>query len=298
MTDKTVTRKILRSIENIPMLSPSAAHLLALCEDCDHGLMDIIKIVKNDSVLTARLLRTANSPAYCRTMAITSVDRAVSLLGEDIVVSLALEEATTSVFHRQLTGYESGQEDLWRHDIKTAIAAKKLNRYVADRQSTELAFTSGMLHDLGKSVIADWLGRSPEQKNIIENIEKGRFNDFLEAEEKILGLTHAQAGFAVAKRWGLPTPLASVILYHHAPSYAQKQFRPLCYIVHLADFVAMMGGSGTGSDSLRYRMDTDILRYIPIGEDDLAVLFLEVEEEYKSTIASIKGMEEKSQPDC
>jgi len=294
MTLKTVTRKILRSIDTIPMLSPSAAHLLALCEDCDHGLMDIIKVVKNDTLLTARLLRMANSPAYCRTMAITSVDRAVSMLGEDIVVSLALEEATTSIFNRQLTGYESGQEDLWRHYIKTAIAAKKLNRFVADQQSVELAFTSGLLHDLGKSVIADWLGRSPEQKNIIENIEKGWFSDFLEAEEKILGLTHAEAGFAVAKHWGLPTPLASVILYHHAPSHAEEQFRPLCYMVHLADFVAMMGGSGTGSDNLRYRMDRDILRYIPIGEDDLAVNFLEVEEEYKNTLASIKKAEEEN----
>lgn len=267
-----------QKIADLPQLSGSASHLLALEQDEEHSLADIVNIIKNDAVLTSRVLKVVNSAAFARSVEIHAIDRAVSLLGEDLVVSTALNEAAGLLVGKQLVGYASEEGGLWRHNLKTALAAKILAGKARQAVNPELAFTCGLLHDLGKAVISDYLQQTAGK--IRQAIEQGKFPDYLAAERAILGIDHAEAGYQLCTRWQLPSPLPEACRYHHHPAAAPAPWQTLLYVIHLADIVAMLSGVSTGADALQYKLDREYEKYIELDETGLAQVMLAVEREF------------------
>ena len=272
-------------IKSSPMLSASASRLLQLTSNPEHDLMDVVNLVKTDANLTARVLKVVNSAAFGLINEITSIDRAISYLGERIIVSIALGDCAGKLFKKELAGYEAAGGDLWKHDLRTAIAAREVVVQGEMEISPDLAFTAGLLHDIGKALISDYLKDSaPEAIKLITAHDSA---DYLDAEEKLIGFDHTQAGFELAKAWQLPEELAEAILYHHTPAEASEAFRPLVYAVHLGDNIAMMGGFGTGSDSMRYRLDANYTDYISLTPNTLASIMLTVDSEFDKLEQSI-----------
>ena len=272
-------------VKAVPMLSPSASRLVQLSSAPDHELGEVIDLVKTDANLTARVLKVVNSAAFGLINSISSVDRAVSFLGERIVVSIALGDCASKLFEKQLDGYEAAGGDLWKHDLRTAIAAREVVVQTKLAISPDLAFTAGLLHDIGKALISDYLRGTASEA--IQLISAQDSKDYLDAEERIIGFDHTQAGFELAKEWRLPEELAEVILYHHHPADASEEFRPLVYAVHLGDNIAMMGGFGTGSDSMQYRLDSNYSKYISLGPNTLASVILTVDMEFEKLTGSL-----------
>ena len=91
-------------------------------------------------------------------------------------------------------------------------------------------------------------------------------------------------------RFHLPEELAEVILYHHQPANASEEFRPLVYAVHLGDNIAMMGGFGTGSDSMQYRLDADYIQYLELSPATFEKVMLTVDIEFKKLEESLNNM--------
>jgi putative nucleotidyltransferase with HDIG domain len=281
-----ITKEDLQKIvKTVPMLSPSASRLLQLTSVPDHELMDVISLVKTDANLTARVLKVVNSAAFGLLNEISSVDRAISYLGERIVVSIALGDCASKLFEKKLDGYEAEGGDLWKHDLRTAIAAREVVVQTALGISPDLAFTAGLLHDIGKALISDYLRGTASEA--IQLISAQDSSDYLDAEEKMIGFDHTQAGFELAKEWQLPGQLAEVILFHHYPGNAAEEFRPLVYAVHLGDNIAMMGGFGTGADSMQYRLDPNYTKYITLGPNTLANVILTVDMEFDKLAGSL-----------
>lgn len=275
-------------IKSVPMLSASASRLLQLTSNADHELMDVVNLVKTDANLTARVLKVVNSAAFGLLNEITSIDRAISYLGERIIVSIAIGDCTGKLFEKELSGYEAAGGDLWKHDLRTAIAAREIVVQSGMEASPDLAFTAGLLHDIGKSLISDYLqGTAPEAIDLISSQDS---LDYLEAERKIIGVDHTQAGFELAKAWQLPEELAEVILYHHQPAHASEEHRPLVYAVHLGDNIAMMGGFGTGSDSMQYRLDPKYTEYMTISPKTLDKVMLTVDMEFEKLQESLNSI--------
>ncbi|MBU0484931.1 MAG: HDOD domain-containing protein [Proteobacteria bacterium] len=275
---KSIKDDILKAIREVPLISPSASQLLEISNDPDHGLVDLVNIVKHDAPLTAQLLRIVNSAAFSRRAEITSIDRALSLLGEDMVVGMVLADAASHLFDSSLEGYGGAKGDLWEHNLRSAVAAKKIAAYSKTRVNGDTSFTCGLLHDLGKAIISDYLKNTPAE--IIPAIAQGKFNNYSAAEQEILGLDHAEVGLELARYWQLPEPLPSVIGYHHKPDQAPSEIKPLAYVVHLGDIIAMLSGGGTGSDNLFHGLVPEYVDYIDLNNDDLALVVIEVNEEF------------------
>lgn len=283
-----ITQEELQQIVNaVPMLSPSASRLLQLSADPDHDLMDIIDLVRNDANLTARVLKIVNSSAYGLVNQITSIDRAISYLGERIIVSIAIGDSAGKLFEKELSGYQAASGDLWKHDLRTALASREIVVQSETGISAELAFTAGLLHDIGKALISDYLSDSVE--DAVKLISSEDSLDYLEAEKQLIGFDHTRAGYELAKTWDLPDELAEVILHHHDPTKAKEEFRTLVYAVHLGDSIAMMGGFGTGADSMRHKLDPGYSEYITIGPKTLANVMLTVDIEFEKIEESFSG---------
>lgn len=123
----------------------------------------------------------------------------------------------------------------------------------------DLAFTCGLLHDIGKAIISGHLVEIAE--NIKNGISEGRYSDYMDAEEILFGMDHAQVGHVLAQHWKLPPVLQEVILHHHQPENASPEHQVLVYAVHLGDALSMMAGYNTGSGELKHQISG--------GEQDL-----------------------------
>ena len=292
MTATPDRTEIIKAIKNVPLLSSSAAKLIEITSDPDFELGQLIDVVKCDSALTARVLKVVNSAAFGLVHAISSIDRAISYLGTRAIVSIAIEESAGPLFEKKLDGYESQRGDLWRHDLRSAIAAREVARCTKTELPPDMAFTAGLLHDIGKAVLSDFLHGTCQE--VLEDIEQQKITDYLQGEQGRLGINHTEAGYELAKQWKLPEPLQMAILHHHQPLEAPEEFRPLVYAVHLGDIITMMGGCGTGADNLQYHLDKNYVDYFDLAKDDLYLIMLTVEEEFTKLAQSFSDSKENS----
>ncbi len=270
---------ILKVISEVKILSPSAAALLEVASRENHDLKDIVNVIKHDAALTAKTLQLVNSAAFALQSKISDLERAISYAGENYLVSLVMTEAAEMIYDCDLAGYEGQTGNLWSHNMVTALASKRIAELSKEPINSNVSFTCGLLHDLGKAIVSDFLKGSSAQ--LLDSLDKGEVDDYASAEEQLLGIDHTQAGYALAMHWNLPEPLPSAMRYHHAPSLAPEEHRSLVYAVHLGDMVAMMTGHDTGADALRYQLDSHYSNYINLNENDLAKIILDTDSDFK-----------------
>ena len=284
----TVPAHITDAIKRINPLSDSAVRLMSIIGNREHTLQDVVRIVETDSTLAARILRTVNSAAFGLTNSVDSVNRAVSYLGDKTVAGIALEICASSLYQSPLDGYMTGKGQLWRHCLRTAIASREIAKHSKSDTNPEVAYTAGLLHDIGKSVLDEWL--SKRAPITFEALDAGE-EDFQEAEKSLIDTDHAEAGALLISAWGLPRSLQEAVRHHHSPSQASEEYSALTYAVHLGDFLAMMGGTGTGIDTLQYTLDPAYGEYFTIDPHELDRVSFQVGQEYAKTIAALGDAE-------
>ncbi|MDH4333325.1 MAG: HDOD domain-containing protein [Desulfobulbaceae bacterium] len=195
-------------------------------------------IIGQDPMLTARILRVANSPAYGSAKKISSVTRAVTVLGFNEVRNLVVALSLSGSFSSDLGSDEFSVRQLWLHLVATARVAQILARQIPALKPDEM-FTAGLIHDLGRVLSCLYL--QEEMRQIIET-SRNEGLSILEVEQRH-GLSHAEVGTFLAVKWGFSDLLASVVRYHHAPTGAGKHEQAAA-LVFLADGIAKKLGLG------------------------------------------------------
>lgn len=280
-----ITEKIIRDVKMIPPMSKTATELLNITMDESHTVDDIVRVVASDPMLTGQLLKIANSAVYARRNAVDSIATAVSYLGNKLVVGIALGASCACIYEAKLEGYESESGDLWLHCLRTAIASKEFAKYTGKKVDANVAYTAGLLHDIGKAILSVYL--ADKLVEIREIFADSAPKDFCEVEKKLAGVDHCELGVILGKHWNLPETIKSVIRYHHHPALAPQEYRAICYTVHLADTVAMMAGNGTGVDTLHYSLDNSYDQYIDIDRNELDRMLLMLGLEFGKTSTAL-----------
>lgn len=200
-------------------------------DDPDHDAARLGEIISHDPALTAKILRVVNSAYYGMPAKIERVSRAVSIIGERELHSLLLASAAVETLNR-IPNQLVNIADFWRHSVFTGIIARLLGRQCHVLHNERL-FVAGLLHDIGKLVIYH---HAPElaEKVLLQAAETNGF--LFEAEQNILGFTHAEVGGALAQAWNLPPMLVEAVRCHHQPDQAEAH--PLeAALVHIANSV-------------------------------------------------------------
>ncbi|MBF0245407.1 MAG: HDOD domain-containing protein, partial [Planctomycetes bacterium] len=165
----------------------------------EHSVADAVRIVETDPALTALVLRTVNSAAYGLRVSIESVKRAVSFLGSTAVLGIAMNQSAGGLFNKPLEGYDSARGALWAHCLRTAIGARELARACGIRMDQDAAYTAGLLHDIGKAVLDEWLAGETEE--LVRQAEAAEEN-FDREEREHLHTDHAEVGALLLEEWG------------------------------------------------------------------------------------------------
>ena len=206
----------LSHLDTLPTLSPVAIKLLQITADPDSGADDVVRALRGDQSLTAKILQVANSPVMGGGGKVTTLDRAVVCLGFKAIRNIALAVKVFEALPVPAPGGEAGRftpVEFWKHSLGVACAARRL---AAMRKEIgvdpEEAFVAGLLHDLGKVALHAVFPKAYER--IASRAEETRA-DIADCERAVLGVDHTVAGRHLAKRWGLPRVFQDVIWLHH-----------------------------------------------------------------------------------
>lgn len=281
------SKELIKRIRAIPFLSESAMTLISVMGDREHNVADVTRVVECDPILTAKVLNVVNSAAFAISNNIDSIMRAISLLGDKTVVGIAMGLCAENVFFEDLEGYASAGGELWKHCLKCAIASREIANYSKEVVSPDLAYTAGLLHDIGKSIMSDYLKGSTEI--IINDINTIENRSYIEEEKYLVGTDHSEVGVLLSAHWNLPLVLRSVIRHHHLPAVAPDEYKSLTYVVHLGDMIAMMEGAGTGMDSMRYSLDNGYTDFIELSPTAFEKIMFKVSVEFEKTASALGG---------
>lgn len=231
LTPEQIKNKV-QSIIQLPALPSVSMEVVEMVDNPKTSASQLGKVISSDQALTAKVLKIANSPFYGFPKKISTIDFAIIVLGFDalkeVVISISLVNALQGKGNKYFN-----EKTFWDHSIFTGAIARRLARDLNYRVSGEV-FVGGLLHDMGISVLSRYF--SNEFKRIVEVARETELT-FLESEESILGVTHAQVGGWLAERWNLPDHLMEVISHHHNPTEAQQNPN-LVAIIHCADVLA------------------------------------------------------------
>lgn len=264
-------RKATESVLSLPTLPLVASRMLQMVDDPNLSSGALGKALSEDQVLTARILKLANSSYYGFPRRIATVNLAVVVLGFEAVKDLILSVAVMDLFRNGRRDSRFDLAQFWDHSVRVAAASRQLARILRWRAVGE-AFTAGILHDIGKVVLHQYQP-VPFEEALRRMAEDGV--PHLEAELDVLGATHAEVGAWLVEKWNLPTTLVQAVRYHHTPGEADPDHAAHAALLHLADVFSHRLGHGNGAGaSTRLDVDPDALRILVsegliVGADDL-----------------------------
>ena len=243
------TNKLVLNYNDIPAMPNVMVKALNVIKDEASGINDLADVMCYDQALTTQVLRLVNSAYYGFAQQITSINKALPLLGMDqaknIIITFAMKPMLTS----------RGGKALWEHSIRAAIGAEYLAREFKIMDPSE-AFVIGFLHDIGKMVLT--VKNSMVYKKVVELVEKGA--NIIDVENMFFGSNHADVGFLLAKKWQLPIVVINGIKYHHQPQ--QSSMANFVYLIYIADIL----GQEQDKDVV---LDPEIMKNSNIQLDDV-----------------------------
>ena len=237
-SDRLTAKREVRRIKNLPTIPGVVAKISRMVENPEAGVAEIGRLITQDQVLSAKVLRMANSAFFGMSRKISSIPQALMILGLDVVKGLVLTSSVFDMIQKSMTG-------LWEHSIGCAAAAGAVAQTLG-RGDAEEILVAGLLHDLGKVVLALNL---PDDLKLIHAQSSARRMSFHEAETAVLDFHHGEIGQWLAEHWNLPDSLAEPMRLHHHPERAVS-YPETTAIVHIANSVIRGWGYGYAGDTL------------------------------------------------
>lgn len=180
----------------------------------DASLNNVSKIISQDITMTAKILQLVNSAFFGLPANISSPMQAVNYLGINIIKSLVLYIKLFSLFKVDKAS-NIYLNELWNHSIKVGNLSKILvEKETSNKEMQEDAYIAGLLHDIGKLLVMS----NKEYFTMIMHFMKENNMSYDEAEESVIGTTHADIGAYLLGLWGLPQRIVEAVAYHHKPS--------------------------------------------------------------------------------
>jgi putative nucleotidyltransferase with HDIG domain len=239
-------KRIQATITKMPSLSTTVVKVLETCNDPRASANDLKRVISLDPVLTGRVLKLINSAYFAIGKPITSLTRAIIMLGVNTVKNLALSFAILTNMQGSGSFHAFTTNQFWLHCLGVGVVAKTLaaaNGHSPAEQ--EEYFVAGLLHDLGKLPLNK---QFPEEYFQVSKIAEKENKPFFLGEDMMLGLDHCRVGEMIAQKWRLGDGLIETLAHHHNPDGCNDGSRNLVTYVSLANQLTLKMEIGEAGD--------------------------------------------------
>jgi len=258
---------IIENMPNLPTMPSIVMEALNIIGNPKSNINQLSDTISKDIALTTQILKLVNSAYYGFPSQITTINKAMALLGLNKIKSLIMSVAVQPMM---MSCYGAS---LWEHSIRCAVGCQVLSESLGLSESDE-AFVMGLLHDIGKTILVI------HNKKTVDEIDKlvkvGA--DRLTAEKMMFGYDHTEIGQKLVDKWRLPLIISSCVRYHHTPHLSDNL--SAVSIVYVADKISQ--------EQLKYPvLDLDIVDSLDFDIPDPIALREKVFEMSKSIISAL-----------
>ena len=266
---------ILRSIKRVPAFPQTIQKVTELLRNDDYSVQQVAQVIKYDQAITANILRMGNSAYFGARSRIGTLDEAVMYLGKENIIRAVQTSGVSRFYKKAAEGYVSQANDLWTHSVSVGLLSQILYRKIYHEEQPVL-YTAALLHDVGKVILGEYVHKSFSK--IVELVGKDGCS-FLEAEEKLFGINHAEIGGKIAEQWNFPEEISSAIRTHHRPDLLADHEAVFPWLIYLADQIGSMMGVGGGQDGLAYRAVSEVAVRFQLRDKDIEASMVQLFED-------------------
>jgi len=237
-------RERIQNIGSLPTLPKVATEVISMAGNPEISIKEIASVISKDPSLSAKILKVANSAFYGLKQRVATIQLALVILGLKKIKNLVIGISVFKTFPIRPGHSTFDREKFWEHSVGCGQIAKILATLLGCEMDGE-EFVAGLLHDIGK-IVLDQFFHNEFTKVVDSTFEKDI--PMIEAEEEVLGTTHAEIGSWLAEEWKLPLSLVETISFHHQPQKAVLN-PTLTSLIRLSDLFCKAKGIGFSGDT-------------------------------------------------
>ena len=238
-------QEVIQNLGELPPLPQVATRVIRISAASDTSSEELKNLIRTDQALSTQVLKIANSAMFGRVREVTTLTQAIMTLGFSTTRSVVLACSVKHLFNRGPAGIQ--ERILWEHALVSALTGGAISKALRVASAEEV-FLAGLIHDIGKSVLAL---KFPEAYGALLRSLQNQGGDGLSVELDTFGFDHAMVGEALLRSWNITEGIEEVVRWHHDPQEASADHRPVVALVALGNQVALDLQVGIGSpDSL------------------------------------------------
>ncbi len=267
MEKNELLAKIYSQVDELPTLPVVLPKLLSLMGDEKTSATHIADAISHDPSLTSKIIKVANSAYYGFSQEISSLERAIPLLGFNMVRSLAL---SIGVIDGLPSGKDSpyfSREGLWIHGLAAATVMQELGKKFGKDADMEHHFVVGLLHDIGKVVLDLFFNELFQQA--LEEAHREKSEGLYATERRVIGFDHGEVGGMLLTRWKFPDKISAPIAFHHQTDLPETANATDMAMLRIADALPQEIGLGAGGNPFPPEIHDADLTVLGITEKEL-----------------------------
>lgn len=248
MNRAETVKKVYSKIDEIPTLSPMLQKVVELIQNSSSDAQDVTDVISKDPSLTSKVLKVSNSAYYGFSKSVETLDRAVMVLGFNMVSSLAMSVGIIKTFPPGEKTGRFSRERLWVHSLAVGTVMKEMGARFGKKEESDSLFVIGLLHDIGKIVLDQFF--AVDYQKALEETGSRESAGVCAAEKKYFGMDHGEVGSLLLKKWNFPVAMCDIIMMDHKTDVPKGVNAADVAMLHIADILSKEGGMGV-SESIK-----------------------------------------------
>lgn len=225
---------LLKQIDSFPALPLTVTKVMAVTSNPESSAQDLMKAILPDQSMCAAILKIANSAFFGLPGEVSTIDKAVVVLGFDEIRNVVIGKAVFTSFQSLNRNNRQNIQTFWEHSFTCGLAAKIIAEHLG--LSPSEFFIAGLIHDIGK--LAMLLTFPRDYSPLLELSEPNQYRSIIK-ENEIFSISHDEIGKRLLRRWHFPEPLIMAIGYHHSPETAPS-YKVYPLIIQMADILSLL----------------------------------------------------------
>lgn len=255
--------KLKNYISKMPSLPTSVTKIMEICDNPTTSPADLNKVISLDPVLMGKVMKLINSAYYGLSQEVTSLVRAIIMLGINTVKNLALSTAVLGTLGTKANFQALNMDGFWRHSLCVGVTSKLIaKKRGVDQKRLEEYFIAGILHDIGKIPLNNKL--SEDYVTTMSVSDKDRM-PLYKAEKMTMSIDHAEVGLMIVDNWKLGQEIRDAVGNHHSYREYTAGKKDIVYTITLANHFANSFEIGYSGDRYPEALSEDVFSYLQIN---------------------------------